>query len=151
VRPSWSDTLLTVAVAMAERSTCPRAQTGAVITDPDHRVLATGYNGAPRHLPHCTEVGCLVVDGHCVRALHAEENAILQAARAGTALEGAQLHCTHRPCIHCAKLVVQAGITRVEYLHPYETDGVLVDEVLGLLTRSGVEVVDLTTTGRVRV
>ena len=85
----------------------------------DHRILTTGYNGAPRHVAHCTEVGCAMVDGHCLRATHAEANAIVQGALHGVSLTGATIYCTHQPCINCSKLLVSAGIVRVVYEQPY--------------------------------
>jgi len=95
-----------------------RAQVGAVIVK-DKRILTTGYNGAPKGLPHCTEVGCEMVGGHCVRALHAEQNAILQAALYGVPLEGGSIYITHQPCQTCAKMIINAGLARVVYAGHY--------------------------------
>jgi dCMP deaminase len=86
----------------------------------EHRILTTGYNGAPRHVSHCTEVGCELVAGHCVRSTHAEANAVVQGALHGVGLEGAIAYCTHQPCVHCAKLLISAGIVRVVYEAAYE-------------------------------
>ena len=118
-RPSWDEYFLRITAEVAQRSTCLRAAVGAVIVK-DKRILTTGYNGAPSGLPHCTEVGCLMVDGHCVRALHAEQNALLQSARHGIAVAGGAIYVTHQPCLTCAKMLINAGIVRVIYLKAYQ-------------------------------
>jgi dCMP deaminase len=107
-----------IAFAVAERSTCDRAHVGAVLVR-DRRILTTGYNGAPAGLPHCDEVGHLMVDGHCVRTLHAEQNAIIQAALHGVSIEGATAYVTHQPCLTCAKMIINAGIRCVVYAGNY--------------------------------
>lgn len=113
-RPSWDEYFMQITLQVAKRSTCPRAAVGAVIVR-DKRILTTGYNGAPIGLPHCTEVGCLMVDGHCLRTLHAEQNAIIQAALHGVSVDGGTLYVTHQPCNTCAKMIINAGIDRVIY------------------------------------
>jgi dCMP deaminase len=139
-RPSWDDTMLSIAAVMSQRSTCLRLQAGAVIATADHKVVATGYNGAPHGLEHCTVLGCMVEGGHCVRAVHAEVNAVVQVARlGGPGLDGCTLYSTHRSCVRCAPILVQSGIRRVVYSKEYDSDlasGAVVD----LLTRSGVQV-----------
>jgi dCMP deaminase len=105
---------MNLAVQAAMRSTCPRKSVGAVVVR-DKAVLATGYNGSIRGLPHCSEVGCLMENGHCVRTVHAEANAILQAARHGVRIEGADLYVTSSPCWDCFKLIANAGVRRVLY------------------------------------
>jgi dCMP deaminase len=86
-----------------------------------NQVIASGYNGSPRGLEHCDEVGCsLDTDGHCVRALHAEENAIIQCATTGVATSGSTMYVTHSPCPRCARIIVQAGIIRVVYKVAYK-------------------------------
>jgi dCMP deaminase len=117
-RPDWLEYFITMARLAARRSSCPRRRVGAVLVR-DNRVIATGYNGAVRGAPHCTEAGCLIVDGHCVRAVHAELNAILQCAVTGTSSVGCTLFTTSFPCVGCAKAIVQAGVSRVIYLRPY--------------------------------
>ena len=107
-----------VARTVATRATCPRASVGAVLVR-DHRILTTGYNGAPRHVAHCTEVGCQMEGGHCLRSTHAEANAIVQAALHGVQLEGATAYCTHQPCVGCAKLLISAGVTRIVFHDAY--------------------------------
>jgi dCMP deaminase len=117
-RPTWDEYFLDIAFSVAERSTCDRAHVGAVLVR-DRRILATGYNGSAAGLPHCDEVGHLMVDGHCVRTLHAEQNAIIQSALHGISSEGATVYVTHQPCLTCAKMLINAGITRVVYAGNY--------------------------------
>lgn len=119
-RISWTEYFSTMSQLVATRSTCPRRAVGAVLVR-DHRVIATGYNGAPSGQPHCLEVGCLMENGHCVRTIHAELNALLQCARYGIATEGADLYCTDLPCRFCARALAQAGIQRIFFLRPYDS------------------------------
>ncbi len=107
-----------IALAVSVRGTCDRARVGAVVTI-DNRIVSTGYNGSPSGLPHCDEVGHYMVDGHCCRTIHAEENAILQAASLGIKVEGATMYVTHEPCMNCRKRIIQLGFKRVIYLNPY--------------------------------
>lgn len=115
---------------VAERSTCLRAQVGAVIVR-DRSILATGYNGSPAGMPHCIEpgVGCLIyesrtpdgdIEQNCFRTIHAEINAISQAARNGGAIRDADIYVTHTPCIHCMKVLINTGIRTVFYEKPYK-------------------------------
>ena len=108
-----------IARTVATRATCPRASVGAVLVR-EHRILTTGYNGAPRNVAHCTEAGCEMSGGHCVRSTHAEANAVVQGALHGIGLEGATAYCTHQPCVNCAKLLISAGVTKIVYLSAYE-------------------------------
>jgi dCMP deaminase len=118
MRPGWDEYFMEVARTVATRATCPRASVGAVLVR-EHRILTTGYNGAPRHVAHCTEAGCEMVAGHCVRSTHAEANAVVQAALHGVEVAGAIAYCTHQPCVHCAKLLISAGITRIVFEEAY--------------------------------
>jgi dCMP deaminase len=118
-RPSWDSYFLRIADAASERSTCLRRSVGAVLVR-DRRILATGYNGAPEGLPHCLDVGCLMVDGHCVRTLHAEQNALLQAAAHGVSTQGATVYVTSEPCFHCTKMLLNARVQRIVYRDPYD-------------------------------
>jgi dCMP deaminase len=113
-RVSWDRYFMNLAVQAGTRSTCPRKHVGAVIVR-DKAILATGYNGSIRGLRHCSEDGCLMENGHCVRTVHAEANAILQAARHGVRIEGADIYVTASPCWDCFKLIANAGIARVLY------------------------------------
>jgi dCMP deaminase len=127
-RPTWHEYFMTITREVAARSTCVRASVGAVIVR-DRSILATGYNGAPAGMPHCLDVGCLMYESrtpsgdleqNCFRTIHAEVNAIAQAARNGTAIQGADIYVTHTPCIHCFKALVNTGIRRVFYAKPYK-------------------------------
>jgi dCMP deaminase len=124
-----------IARTVATRATCPRASVGAVITR-QRRILTTGYNGAPRGVAHCSDVGCLLVNQHCQRATHAEANAIVQGALHGVSLEGATAYCTHQPCVNCSKLLISAGIERIVYDESYP-DAVAAE----LLAEAGVAIV----------
>jgi dCMP deaminase len=106
-----------IARDVATRSTCLRRHVGAVVVR-DRRILSTGYNGSPPGQPHCTEVGCLLEDGKCIRTLHAEQNALIQAALHGVSTAGATLYCTCRPCHVCARMIVGAGIERLVFSGP---------------------------------
>ena len=117
-----------IAHLVATRATCPRRAVGALIVR-DRRILATGYNGAPRGISHCppggpendAPTGCMRA-GHCIRALHAEQNAMLQAALIGVPCEGATIYVTCQPCNMCAKMIINAGISRVIYEGEYPDD-----------------------------
>jgi dCMP deaminase len=121
MRPSWDEYFMNITLEVSTRSTCLRAQVGAIIVK-DKRILTTGYNGAPKGLPHCLDEGCEIVNGHCVRTLHAEQNAILQAALYGVSLEGGRIYITHQPCHTCAKMIINAGLTHVIYGGRYPDD-----------------------------
>ncbi len=113
-----------IAEMWAGQSTCPRASVGCVIMTPDFKhVLAHGYNGAPSGLDHCLDAGCDPdpndPEGRCTRAIHAEENAIIWAARRGIPIQDSALVCTHSPCQRCAKMVIASGIQTVRYTHEY--------------------------------
>lgn len=121
VRPTWDEYFMEVCEAIAKRATCDRGRSGCVIAK-DHQLLVTGYVGAPAGLPHCDEVGhqlkkMMHEDGtvttHCVRTVHAEQNAICQAAKLGVAIGGATLYCRMTPCRTCAMLIINCGIIRV--------------------------------------
>jgi len=132
-RPSWDDYFMELAAVVAKRSTCNRRAVGCILVK-DKRVLTTGYNGSPPGMAHCSEVGCLMVDGHCVRTIHAEQNAIVQAAVYGVSTLGSTCYVTTTPCVHCAKLLISAGIKRIVYRDEYW-------EALGrsMLQEAGVE------------
>ncbi len=119
---------MTITQQVAERSTCTRAKVGAVIVR-DRSILATGYNGAPAGLSHCLDVGCLIyesrtpdgeIEQNCYRTIHAEINAITQAARNGSAIRDADIYITHTPCIHCLKVLINTSIRNVYYEKPYK-------------------------------
>lgn len=144
-RPSWDSYFLEIASVIAGRSTCLRRQVGAVLVK-DKRLLATGYNGAPTGLEHCLEIGCLRQEKNIpsgerhelCRGLHAEQNAIIQAALHGVSIKGADLYCTHHPCSLCAKMLINAGITRIILKEGYP------DELARqLFAEAGIQVITL--------
>lgn len=120
MRPSWDEYFLKLAMLASERATCPRMHCGCVLVK-DRYVLSTGYNGSLPGADHCEDVGCLVVDGHCVRTNHAEINAIAQAARHGVSVDGATAYVTNMPCTTCAKALAAAGIRRVVVFSDYHS------------------------------
>lgn len=145
MRPSWDEYFMQIVDLIKSRSTCLRRQVGALIVK-DKRILATGYNGAPMGCRHCEEVGCLreqlqIPSGQrheLCRAIHAEQNAIVQAAYAGTSVQGGTLYVTHQPCVLCAKIAINAGIVKIVYRGNYP------DELsTELLQEAGVELVCL--------
>lgn len=120
-RPSWDEYFMEVCRSIAKRATCDRGRSGCVIAK-DHQILVTGYVGSPKGLPHCDDVGHLFksvqhedgsVTTHCVRTVHAEQNAICQAAKRGISIDGATLYCKMTPCRTCAMLIISCGIVRV--------------------------------------
>jgi dCMP deaminase len=128
-RPSWDEYFMDIAEQVSRRSTCLRRHVGAVLVV-DRRLLATGYNGAPAGVPHCEESGCLrqemkVPSGQrheLCRGLHAEQNAIIQAAKHGVRIAGATLYTTHHPCSMCAKIAINAGVERIVCREDYPDD-----------------------------
>jgi len=112
MRKEWNNYFLDLASLVSTRSTCDRLHVGAVIVK-DRNIISTGYNGSPSGSPHCDEVGHEMENGSCVRTIHAEQNAIVQAAKHGHSICGADLYITHSPCYNCAKLIITAGIKRV--------------------------------------
>ncbi len=111
-RPTREQYYMDLAFATAKRSTCDRAQVGAIAVK-DKRIIATGYNGSPSGLPHCSEVGHQLLKEHCIRTVHAEQNIICQCAKDGVALKGATIYCTHQPCFDCLKLLISAGVKAI--------------------------------------
>jgi dCMP deaminase len=136
-RPSWDEYFLKLAMLASERSTCPRMHVGCVLVR-DKFVLATGYNGSLPGLPHCEDVGCLIVDNHCVRTNHAEINALTQAATHGVNLKGSIAYITNMSCTTCAKALIAAGIKRVVVFSEYHDT-----LATKFYTESGVEIVKL--------
>jgi dCMP deaminase len=144
MRPSWDSYFMEIAGVVAKRSTCLRRHVGAVVVK-DRRILTTGYNGAPSGLAHCEDVGCLrekmnVPPGErheLCRGIHAEQNAIIQAAIWGISIKGATLYCTTQPCALCAKMLINAGISRIVYTGDYP------DELaMRLLEEARVEIIN---------
>jgi dCMP deaminase len=107
-----------IAHVVAERSTCDRARVGCVLVR-DKKILSTGFNGSPKGLPHCNDDNHLMIEGHCLRTVHAEANAIIQCALHGVSSNGSHAYVTHFPCIHCSKMLINAGVIRVVYDKAY--------------------------------
>jgi len=145
VRPSWDEYFMEVCRAIAKRATCDRGRSGCVIAR-NKQILVTGYVGSPKGLPHCDDVGHQMkkvvhedgsVTQHCVRTVHAEQNAVCQAAKLGVPIEGATLYCRMTPCRTCAMLIINCGIARVVCERKYHAGA----ESEGLFTRAGIELV----------
>lgn len=136
-RASWDQYFMNIAKEVATRSTCDRKFVGAVIVR-DRNILATGYNGSIRGLPHCDEVGHLMEDGHCVRTVHAESNAIVQAAKNGTSIDGAGIYVTASPCWPCFRLIANAGMKRIVFGEFYRDQ-----KIFDFSQKLGIELVDL--------
>jgi dCMP deaminase len=143
MRPSWDEYFMEIVELIKSRSTCLRRQVGALIVK-DKRILSTGYNGAPSNCPHCTDIGCLrdelkIPSGQrheLCRAIHAEQNAIVQAAYSGTSLKDGTLYVTHQPCSLCAKLIINAGIRKIIFKGEYPDD-----LAMSILKEAGIRVV----------
>lgn len=138
-RLSWDALFLKIAADMAQRSTCPRASVGAVVVR-DNQVLGVGYNGAPSGAPHCEDVGCLIHNNHCIKAIHAELNAILQGMMLNS-VKQSTLYCTHSPCWDCAKVLINVGIERVVFRDVYVDDRM---DTLSFLSERGIDTLQLT-------
>ena len=149
-RPNWDRYFLDLCEAVFKRATCDRGRAGCVIVK-DKRIMTTGYVGAPAGLPHCDEIGHDMrkvithddkITQHCVRTLHAEQNAIIQGALHGVDVSGSTIYVTHQPCLICAKMIINAGIQRVVYAGHYP------DEIArGFLEEAGVELCRFTKSG----
>lgn len=142
-RPSWDEYFLKIVDTVSERSTCDRGKAGALIVK-DRRILSTGYAGSPPGQPHCDEAGHMMrrvvdendnISQHCVRTIHAEANALVQAAKFGISVEGATMYAKFEPCYACAMIIVGAGIKRVIARKKYHA----AKETRGLFNNAGVE------------
>lgn len=137
-RNDWDTYFMEIAEQVATRATCDRKHVGAVIVR-DKTILSTGYNGSIRGLEHCDDVGHMMEAGHCVRTIHAEANAIIQAAKNGVAIEGAFIYVTASPCWNCFKMVANAGIKRIVYGEFYRDE-----RVHGMADTLGIEMLEIT-------
>lgn len=117
-RPSWDEYFLKVAMLVSERATCPRMHCGCVLVR-DKQILSTGYNGSIPGDDHCEDAGCMIVDNHCVRTIHAEMNAILQCSSHGISTQGATAYITNMPCTNCSKALITAGIKEIVIFSDY--------------------------------
>ena len=120
-RPSWDEYFMQISDLVSNRATCSRLKVGAILVK-DRKIISTGYNGAPRKVPECLDVGCLMRDGHCIRTVHAEVNAVTQAAYHGISTKGSSLYANWLPCYHCAKVLVNAGVETIVYRKDYRPD-----------------------------
>jgi len=136
-RVDWHTYFMNIAKQAATRSTCDRKHVGCVIVR-DKTILSTGYNGSIRGMPHCDDVGHMMENGHCVGTVHAEANAIIQAAKNGVRIEGGELYTTASPCWNCFKLIANAGI-RVIYYGEFYRD----ERSIEVAKRAGIQLVDL--------
>jgi dCMP deaminase len=136
-RASWDEYFMNIAREVASRATCDRKHVGAVLVR-DKTILSTGYNGSIRGLPHCSEVGHMMEDGHCVATVHAEANAIIQAAKNGVAIEGATIYTTASPCWPCFKLIANSGCRRIVFGEFYRDS-----RVFDFAKQLGIELVEL--------
>ena len=132
-RISWDEYFMAQSHLLSLRSTCSRLSVGATIVK-DKRIVSGGYNGSIKGDEHCIDVGCKVVEGHCVRTIHAEMNALLQCAKQGVSTEGATIYVTHFPCLNCTKSIIQAGIKEICYANDYRNN----EYARELLEKSGI-------------
>ena len=124
-RPGWPAVWMRTALEVARQSTCPRGSgCGAIFTTANHELIVTGVNGSPRKAAHCYDVGCLLVEGHCRRTIHAEINGIIQATLSSRTLAGSYLYITYPPCINCALALVQAEVKQIAYFKLYESGAI---------------------------
>jgi dCMP deaminase len=136
-RASWDEYFMNIARVVASRATCDRKFVGSVIVR-DKTILSTGYNGSIRGMPHCSETGHMMEDGHCVATIHAETNAVLQAAKNGVSIDGATVYVTASPCWNCFKMITNAGIRRIVYGEFYRDN-----RIFEIAARVGVELIHL--------
>ncbi|MCJ7793164.1 MAG: cytidine/deoxycytidylate deaminase family protein [Candidatus Marinimicrobia bacterium] len=122
-RPSWDDYFLQISDLVSTRATCQRLHVGALLVK-DKKIISTGYCGAPKGIPDCYQVGCLMKGGHCVRTVHAEVNAVIQAAYHGIATQGSTLYANWLPCYDCSKMLINAGVEKIIYRQIYRPDPV---------------------------
>lgn len=125
-RISWDQYFMAQAHIAALRSTCTRLMVGAVIVR-ENRIIASGYNGSVKDSTHCIDEGCNIVDGHCVRTVHAEANALLQCAKFGVPTNGTEMYVTHYPCLFCCKQIIQAGVEKVYYANDYKNNELAIE------------------------
>lgn len=125
-RINWDEYFMAQAKLIATRSTCPKLSVGCVLTRNNH-VISTGFNGSISKDKHCIEEGCLEVDGHCIRTVHAEVNAVTQCAKQGIETEGAIAYITHFPCLNCVKVLLSSGVREIIYETSYKVDSYILD------------------------
>ncbi|WP_235674829.1 deoxycytidylate deaminase [Clostridioides difficile] len=121
-RCSWQEYFMRLCETVAERGTCDRAYVGAIIVNSENRIVSTGYNGSISGDKHCSEVGHEMRDGHCIRTIHAEQNALYYCAKEGISVKNCSIYVTHFPCLNCTKAIIQAGIKHIYYRTGYRID-----------------------------
>ena len=136
-RASWDEYFMSIAQVVATRSTCPRKYVGAVLVR-NRTILSTGYNGSIRGMPHCSDVGHMMEEGHCVATIHAEANAIIQAAKNGVLIDGGMIYVTASPCWNCFKQIANAGVRRIVYGEFYRDE-----RIFQVAARLGIDLLHL--------
>ena len=136
-RPEWNEYFGEITKQVALRSTCVRKKVGAIIVK-DKNIISTGYNGSIRGLEHCETVGCLMMEGHCIRTIHAEANAIIQAAKHGLMIDRAEIYISASPCFNCFKLIANSGITKIYFMEFYRDE-----RIIKIAKKLNIELIDM--------
>ena len=136
-RPEWNEYFGEITKQVALRSTCVRKKVGAIIVK-DKNIISTGYNGSIRGLEHCETVGCLMIEGHCTRTIHAEANAIIQAAKHGLMIDRAEIYISASPCFNCFKLIANSGITKIYFMEFYRDE-----RIIEIAKKLDIELIDM--------
>ena len=136
-RPEWNEYFGEITKQVALRSTCVRKKVGAIIVK-DKNIISTGYNGSIRGLEHCETVGCLMMEGHCTRTIHAEANAIIQAAKHGLMIDRAEIYISASPCFNCFKLIANSGIKKIYYMEFYRDE-----RIIEIAKKLNIELIDM--------
>ena len=136
-RPEWNEYFGEITKQVALRSTCVRKKVGAIIVK-DKNIISTGYNGSIRGLEHCETVGCLMMEGHCTRTIHAEANAIIQAAKHGLMIDTAEIYISASPCFNCFKLIANSGITKIYFMEFYRDE-----RIIEIAKKLNIELIDM--------
>ncbi|MEC8705072.1 MAG: cytidine/deoxycytidylate deaminase family protein [Asgard group archaeon] len=136
-RPEWNEYFGEITKQVALRSTCVRKKVGAIIVK-DKNIISTGYNGSIRGLEHCETVGCLMMEGHCTRTIHAEANAIIQAAKHGLMIDRAEIYISASPCFNCFKLIANSGITKIYFMEFYRDE-----RIIEIAKKLDIELIDM--------
>ena len=136
-RPEWNEYFGEITKQVALRSTCVRKKVGAIIVK-DKNIISTGYNGSIRGLDHCETVGCLMMEGHCTRTIHAEANAIIQAAKHGLMIDRAEIYISASPCFNCFKLIANSGITKIYFMEFYRDE-----RIIEITKKLNIELIDM--------
>ncbi|MGA0276436.1 deaminase [archaeon] len=136
-RPEWNEYFGEITKQVALRSTCVRKKVGAIIVK-DKNIISTGYNGSIRGLEHCETVGCLMMEGHCTRTIHAEANAIIQAAKHGLMIDRAEIYISASPCFNCFKLIANSGIAKIYFMEFYRDQ-----RIIEIAKKLNIELIDM--------